>query len=72
MTNLDTKPVQRETRELDLTRGGRRPLVVRLERGGKVLKIRPKGTRTWFPVTWGDVFRLALRAYAIERKAARS
>lgn len=61
MTGLDTRPVRRETRSIDTTRSGRRPLVVMLEVGGKILRIRPRGTRTWYTVTYEDIYRLATR-----------
>jgi hypothetical protein len=66
VTNLDERPVKRETREIDSTRSGRRRLIVLLEVGGKLLRIKPKGTRRWFSVSYADVYRLAVKAYATE------
>lgn len=63
MTGLD-RPVTRETSTIDGTRGGRRYLIVRLEEGGRVLKIRPKGTRRWFALDYNTIYQQAIRAYA--------
>lgn len=72
MTGLQERPVKRETREIDTTRGGRRPLVVMLAEGGKILRIRPKGTRRWYSVTYADIYRLAVRGRAAELRAEKS
>ena len=69
MTGLDDRPVKRETREIDTTRAGRRRLVVLLEVGGKLIRIKPKGTRRWYSVTYADVFRLAVKCRAAEIRA---
>ena len=42
LTCLD-RPVVRETRAVE--RG--RPIVVKLEEGGKLIRLKLKGTRTW-------------------------
>ncbi len=67
-----TRAVTRTTSTIDTTRGGRRYLVVRLEEGGKLVRIRPKGTRTWYSVTYADVYRLAVRNRAQELKAEKA
>ncbi len=75
MTGL-TRRVVRETNVPDSTRGGRRPLVVCLEEGGRLLRIKPKGLRSWYEVDYAAVYILAvrLRAAAIraEKKAAKA
>ncbi len=75
MTGLDTRPVKRETRTIDTTRSGRRPFVVMLEIGGKLLRIKPKGTRKWYCVPYDEIYRAAVRIRArelkMEREAAR-
>jgi hypothetical protein len=78
MTNLDNRPVVRETRALDTTRSGRRPLVVKLETGGRVVRIKPKGTRQWYTVPYEELYRVGVRIRAVEirnekaeRRAAR-
>ncbi len=74
MTGLD-RPITRETMTIDTMRGGRRLLVVRLEEGGKVLKIRPKGTRRWYTLDYASIYRAAVmahaRAIAAEKKEKR-
>jgi hypothetical protein len=42
-----------------------------LEVGGKVLKIKPKGTRYWYTVPYEEIFRMGLRIRAQEFKAAK-
>lgn len=75
MTGLD-RPITRETMTIDTMRGGRRLLVVRLEEGGKVLKIRPKGTRHWYTLCYSSIYRAAVmahaRAIAAEKKERRA
>ena len=71
MTGLDTRPVRRETRTIDTTKGGRRPLVIMLEVGGKFVRIKPKGTRTWFVVPYEEIYRSGIRIRAQEIKAAK-
>ena len=71
MTNLDTRPVKRETRAIANTRSGRRPLVILLEVGGKFVRIRPKGTRSWYSVDYESIYRLAVAARMRELKAER-
>ena len=71
MTGLDARPVRRETRAIDTTKGGRRPLVIMLEVGGKFVRIKPKGTRTWFTVDYESIYRLGLHNKFQEIKAAK-
>lgn len=72
MTNLDNRPVKRETRCIDTTRSGRRPLVVLLEVGGRLLRIKPKGTRRWYAVPYEEVYRAGVRIRMQEIKAERA
>lgn len=65
MTNLETRAVTRQTNQLDPIKR-RLPLVVRLEVGGKILRLKVKGTRTWYTVTFDAIFRLACRIRAVE------
>lgn len=72
MTNLDRRPVRRETNAVDGTRGGMRPLIVMLEVGGKFLRIKPKGTRTWFTVDYNTIYREAVRIRWQQLKAEKA
>ena len=70
------RPVTRETAEID--QRTRRPLLIRLEQGGRLVKLRPKGTRAWYVATVKQIYVLAARNKADEerreklaRKAAR-
>lgn len=71
MTGLDNRPVKRETRTIDTTRSGRRPFVVMLEVGGKLLRIKPKGTRRWYSVPYDEIYRTGVRIRARELKMER-
>jgi hypothetical protein len=68
------RPVTRETADRDPVWG--RVLMVRLETGGRIIRIWQKGRRTRFAVTYADLWRFAFQAYAkaalAERKAARA
>ncbi len=76
MTTLDHRAVRRETNTIDHTRGGRRLLIVKLEVGGKIVRMKPKGTRKWFSIDYSSIYRLAVMAHArqamAERKAAKA
>ena len=72
MTNLDHRPVKRETRCIDGTRSGRRPLVIMLEVGGRVVRIKPKGTRRWYTVPYESIYREAVRIRFQEVKAEKT
>lgn len=69
MTNSGTSPVTRETLALQFERSKRRPVIVRIE--GAALKLRLKGTRSWYTVAVSSVFALAIKIAAEERKRAR-
>lgn len=75
-TTLDRRPVKRETNTIDDTRGGRKPFVILLEQGGRMLAIRPKGTKKWYRVDYKTIWRaaVAIRRQEIiaERKAKRA
>lgn len=72
------RPVTRETSDRDPVWG--RLLMVRLEEGGKMLRIWQKGRRKKFTVTYADLWRFAFQTYAkaavaqraAERKARRA
>lgn len=68
MTGLD-RPITRETMTIDTTRSGRRVFVVRLEAGGKLLRIRPKGTRRWYSIDFASIYRAAVKIRAEELRA---
>lgn len=63
MTPL-TRPVTRRTAELH--RG--RPLVITLEEGGRLIRIREKGRRSSYAVTYTQVFYLGAQNRAAEIK----
>lgn len=69
MTTLDKRGVRRETNVPDTTRGGRRPFVVLLEVGGKLVRIKPKGTRRWYTVDYASIYRLAVKIRVAELTA---
>lgn len=71
MTNLDVRPVTRETRTLDPCKR-RKPLVVRLEVGGRLLRIKAKGDRRWYAVPFEEIYRLGLRIRAQELRAEKA
>lgn len=72
MTTLDRRPVRRETNVIDGTRSGRRPLIILLEVGGKIVRIKPKGTRRWYAVPYEEIYRSAIRIRHQELKAERA
>jgi hypothetical protein len=73
MTGLDTRGIVRLTNSLDPIKR-RKPLVVRLEVGGRMLAIKLKGERRWLRITFEEIyrtaFRLAVYAAKKERDAA--
>jgi hypothetical protein len=70
MTNLDVRPVRRETRAMDPIKH-RKVLIVRLEVGGKFLAIKLKGERRWLKLTYEEIYRTAFRVAAYEAKRQR-
>ncbi len=62
MTTKLLRPVTRETADRDPVWG--RLLMVRLESGGRVLRIWQKGHRKKFTLTYADLWRFAFQAYA--------
>lgn len=68
MTGLH-RPITRLTAELDYRT--RQPFVVRLEAGGHLIRIRPRGTRTWLTVTVLQLYQLAAETRAREVRAER-
>ena len=65
-----TRPVTRETGERDQRTG--RPIIIRLELGGKVVKVRAKGTRRWYVVGIKDIWLMGARIAAQEIKMAKA
>ncbi len=58
---MATKLTRRVIRETS-TVAGARPIMLMLEVGGRVIRLKEKGRRRWFTVDIGSVFRLAVRA----------
>lgn len=63
MTGLH-RPITRLTTTIDYRT--RQPFVIRLEAGGQLLRIRPRGTRTWFTVTVLQLWQIAAETRARE------
>ena len=70
MTGLDKRSVKRETNTLDPIKC-RRHLVVLLEVGGRVLRIKVKGDRQWYTVPFDEIYRMGCRIRAQELKEER-
>jgi len=64
-----TRAVVREVAEID-TRT-RKPLVIRLEEGGKLIRIRAKGDRMWYTASIRQLFNLGAQNRANEIKSER-
>lgn len=64
MTGLE-RPVVRRTAEIDHVT--RKPFVVRLESGGRLVKVKTFGSRTWFSVTVKQLYQLAVQTAVNER-----
>jgi hypothetical protein len=71
MTNLDVRPVRRETRAVDPVKR-RKVLIVLLEVGGRVLRIKCKGDRRWYTVPYEEIYRTGCRIRAQEIKAEKA
>lgn len=71
MTGLQTRPVVRETTCLDHRTS--KPIVIRLETGGKLVRLKVKGERTVYTVTVAQLWRLGaenkLKEQRLEREA---
>jgi hypothetical protein len=65
MTDLLRRGVRRETCTAEPCKG-RRPLVILLEQGGHLVRIKPKGTRKWYSVTYAQIYRLGIHNRAAE------
>lgn len=68
MTNLD-RAIVRVTSEYD--HRTRKPLVIRLEEGGRLVRIKVKGARTWYTVTVREIWVAGARNKAAELRAER-
>ena len=63
------RPVTRVTAERDHRTG--RPLVIRLEEGGRLVRMRAKGTRRWYTVSVKEIWLCGARNRAQEIRAER-
>lgn len=67
-----TRRVIRETAGALYQKGQLRPVIVELEAGGALLRLRLKGQRTSYPLTYAELYKHAVRveiaAKAAERK----
>jgi hypothetical protein len=70
MTTLDKRGVRRETNALDPI-NRRKVLVVTLEVGGKLLRIKVKGDRSWYAVPFEEIYRMGCRIRAQQLKVER-
>ncbi len=61
------RPVTRVTTEIDYRT--RKPLVIQLVPGGKLVRIKVKGERNWFTVTMKQLYMLGASNRASEIKA---
>jgi hypothetical protein len=59
-----TRPVTRESCARDQRTG--RPYVIQLPPGGKIVRVKLKGTRTWYTVTIEQLFMQGARNAAAE------
>lgn len=71
MPTICNRPVTRETSSLVFERSVRRPIIIRIEEGGKLLRCRLKGTRRTHTVSIEAVYRLGLAATAEALRQAR-
>lgn len=62
MTTKLTRPVTRETADRDPSFG--RTLMIRLDDGGRTLRLWVKGRRRKLTLTYADIYRFALAAEA--------
>jgi hypothetical protein len=70
---VDGQPVKRSSaviRETGLQQRGR-VVIIRLEEGGKIMRFRLKGTRTWHTLAIERAFWMAVQATADEIKMLR-
>lgn len=68
MTEL-TRPVTRQTSERDHRTG--KPLVIRLEEGGRLVRMKVKGSRTWYTIGVKEIWVAGARNKAARIKAER-
>lgn len=68
MTGLDHRGVKRQTNTLEPV-FRRKPLIVLLEAGGRMLRIKVKGERRWYSIPFDEIYRLGVRIRAVELKA---
>jgi hypothetical protein len=59
-----TRPVVRETAERDHRTG--KPLIIRLEEGGHLIRMKVKGERRWYTVRLAEVWFLGAKNRAAE------
>lgn len=68
LTGIDARPVTRETAYC--YRG--RPIIIRLEAGGRVVRVKEKGRRVWHTVAIETIFYQAVGNTARDIKAAKA
>lgn len=64
-----TRQVTREMGERDYRT--RKPFVLQLEKGGLLVRIKPKGARTWYTVTVKQIYMMGAANRAAQIKAER-
>ena len=64
-TKLD-RPVVRETSERDHRTG--KPLIIKLEAGGKLVKLKVKGERSWYTVTIKQILVMGAQNLVAEQR----
>jgi hypothetical protein len=69
MVKVD-RAVVRETAEIDYRT--RKPFVLMLVPGGRLLKIKVKGSRSWFTVTVKQVWQAGAQNRAVELRAEKA
>lgn len=65
-----TRPVTRETSVIDHRTN--KPLIIRLEEGGKIVRMKIKGERNWYTITIMQIYMLGASNKATEIKQAKA
>lgn len=64
-----TRPVTRQTAEID--HRTRKPLVIQLVPGGRLVRVKPKGSRKWYTVTVRQIYLQGALNLVAEKRAAK-
>lgn len=64
--------VVRETADGIFERGQYRRVIVELEQGGSILRLRLKGQRRSYPITYAELFRWAVKIKVLADKRAKA